>query len=351
MIAYYLQILFLLLAGLFFRGRKKKQKGLMAFSLFLVLFSLMAFRGISVGVDTHSYYMMFKDISKQTYSHLLFSEEYRYEIVFALFMKTSSLFFDSYFFFQAIFSIIFCYLAIRFIYKCTDDLFFCGLIFMCCGLYLGTFNIQRQMLAVVILLNGWYSLIFGNKIKAILIFVIAEMIHVTAAIFLIVYVAFILCKRFNWVVKILPLAMLGMSISYKLFLQYSSPYMMMFNNYLDNHKDTQEAGGVYIIWGIISLLSIYIIYVSGKKTTYVSKLAGVFALQYVFFNLIGLEFNYLERLGTYFLPFSLIVYEQMSCCIKNRSIAYLFKIAVGISYLFYYYLSFNSEQYHYSTYI
>ena len=320
------------------------------YSLFFIMFFVMAFRDLSVGVDTYSYSEMYKSISTHRFADIWLDESNRYIMLYALFMKCVSYLSDSYFLFQAVFSMVYSGLIVRFLLKNTNDIFFCGLIYICCGLYLGTFNIQRQMLAVAILMNGWCYIVDEKKWKAVLLLAIAGLIHLTAFVFLFAYFSYLLCKKYKLMIKVLPIIMLVISMGYSVVLQYSSQYLLMFNNYLDNHKGTQEAGGIYIIWCVISLLSLYLVYFSGKKTSTVSKLAGVFSLQFVFANLVGMEFNYLERLGTYFLPFTLIVYEQIWFCIKNKHIASFYKIAVGVCYLFYYYLSFNSEQYHYKLY-
>ena len=351
MTVYFFQLLFLGLAGLLFHKKGRSNKRMMGLSLFFLLFTLMAFRDISVGVDTNSYSYIFKDICRQDYSHLLHNETYRYEMIFALFMKVISEISDSYFFYQFVFSILYCWLAVRYLSNCSKDLFFCGILYLSCGLYLGTFNIQRQMLAVVILMNGWNYLADRKWVKAMLLTCIGIMIHLTSVVFLFVIISFFVCQKYSWVVKILPAVMLSLSLSYKIILGHFSDYLFMYNNYLDNHKDVQEAGGIYAIWSIVVLLSVYLIYISGNKTDFKTKLAGVFSLQYVFANLVGLEFNYIERLGAFFLPFSIIVYEQIFYCIKNQNIATIYKYVVGICYIFYYYLSFQSEQYQYRSFL
>ena len=95
MIIYYFQILFLLLAGLLFAHSNRNSKRMMEFSLFFLMFFIMAFRDVTVGVDTETYSDMYKDACQYPLVQLMEIGTYKDEFLFFILMKFCSLLFLS----------------------------------------------------------------------------------------------------------------------------------------------------------------------------------------------------------------------------------------------------------------
>ena len=123
--------------------------------LFLLLSLIMGFRAISVGVDTLNYYHTFMQISKMNFEDLLIGFTYDdAEIGYVIFIKLISMLFDDYFAFQIITSFLFCFFMIFFIRENAINYITSSVVFIAL-LYLLSFNISRQMLAVSMLAYGW----------------------------------------------------------------------------------------------------------------------------------------------------------------------------------------------------
>lgn len=353
MYVYFLQIVSLLVLGVIINNgtesRQKKNRGMM-YVLFFVMFFVMAFRDISVGVDTRNYSEMFNSVSRCSISNIINNEGFMDKLLFVLLMKFSSLIFNSYYFFQIIFSVIFCIGVVNYLSKTSNDLFFCGLIFICCGLYLGSFNIQRQMLSTVILMNSLNCWIVKKKRKTFFLLVLACLLHLTSVIFILVYFIHNIVDKHPSIAKILPIVILPFYYYYDTSLAYFSEHVNLYINYMDNHREIQSAGGIMIIWTLLIVLSLYILYFRNNTPSLV-KTSAIMALIYVMTNLIGLKFNYFERIGVFFMPSVIIIYEYIFYCFKNRSRAQLYKVGMGISFVFYYYLSFISDQYVYKSFL
>ena len=354
MFVYYSQILFLLLAGVLFGGTNKNSKRMMAFCLFFLMFFVMAFRDISVGVDTETYSDMFKDACRYPLNQLMEMGTYKEEFLFFVLMKFCSLFSDSYYFFQFVFSFLFCLFSVRYLKNSSTDLFFCGVLFVTCGLYLCSFNIQRQMLSIVLLMNGWNSWVKERRLNGLVFFLIAELIHLTSFVFLLVVLLYEVAKRWPKFVKIAPAFIIALLLMWEGLMAFFADNVVLYSNYLGNHKTTQTAGGVVLVWGIISLLSIFVLYFKRHKDNrdfFIPRIAAVMSLFYVATNFIGLEFNYFERIGLYFMPFIIVVYESFCNMIYNKGGSLFIKLMIGAFYIYYYILSFGTEQYHYKLFI
>lgn len=352
MFIYIIQISLLLFVGLFTNPYRKDSLKTYKLLFFVLSFFVMAFRDLSVGVDTLSYSFIYQEISSRTFSQLLYSNIYQHEILFKLLVKLSSVIYDSYFFYQTVISFLICFGIIRFLEKSSKDFVFTSLIILCCGLYLSAFNITRQMLAVVLLLNGWIFLLEHKHVKAWGVWVIATQIHLSSVIFIVAYILYYLVvflKR-KWIVYLMPIVV---ALFYYFFFQIIELFgseFDMYSNYLKNKKEIITAGGIVVIWSIVLLVSLYVLYVSGRKTNVITKTAAVLSLAYVASKLIGLEFNYFDRIGAYFMAFIIVVFEAATDCINSRPFSKLFKYSILFLYVIYYCLSVTSEQYQYNFY-
>lgn len=135
--------------------------------VFCVLYSVLAFRGIYVGVDTKNYYFLFDLLKYES-----FSDDFGLEFLFVFVVKVldrmnlppSSLIMVLSFF--SLFPLLY------WIKKRSWDLMFSLAIFLSMGFYLSMFNISRQMVAVSLLCLA-FSFYYNKKymISATLLFV------------------------------------------------------------------------------------------------------------------------------------------------------------------------------------
>lgn len=132
---------------------------------------------------------------------------------------------------------------------------------------------------------------------------------------------------------------------------YSVIYEHMYNNYYSNQKEILEAGMVKIMWAIVTAISLYQIYFSRSKNRYYSVYAMA-SLIFVAANVIGLIFNYIERLGMYFVPFVILMLEDFGENFEGTWIRRLYWITSGTCFLAFFLITcMSSFQYHYSIWL
>lgn len=311
---------------------------------------VMALRSESVGVDTQRYAQLFEMTKSVTINDMLQVSTYNRRIGYMLLMKLSGSMNGSYYFFQMVVSILFNYCSYKFISKNCESPFLAVSVFLGCGFYLSALNVARETLAVVIVLCAWNLLQEHKNIKALLLFIIAFSFHTTALVFLIAYLIYMI-KDKQWVLRLLPIGVLAAAINYKTIIDFAAVYFISYDNYYKNKKTVIEAGGVTLIWIIIIALSVYCVY-NKKKFSNMDRIYGVFCMICIVTDIIGMYFNYFDRLGTYFILFECLMLESVANSIESLSTKKLFKGGVSLSFLAYFLLSaLTSAQYSYSTYL
>ena len=323
---------------------------MICFTLACVL--VMGLRNINVGVDTWNYSHIFNSVVKHATERDI---EYGgipilvVEIGYAYFMKTCALICNNYFFFQLVYSIVFCGLMGNFIYKNSNDIILSTIVFLGLGLYLAAFNIQRQCLAIAILANMWQYLKVNKIIIPIILVAISSLIHTTSLLGLLIIAAYYLSKNkcMTWImVSLMVLGIAFFDIFIELFFD-SELANARYSNYLDNHKTVQTAGGAMVVWGIITLSSIWLI-LKDKDHNY--KFIALMSLLFIFFNVVGLKFNYLERIGLITSPYVLLLFPIVIQKIQNYKLRFYTKIATGICFLIWFSISLGG-QYEYDSFI
>ena len=313
--------------------------------LFLLLALIMGLRGVTVGADTDNYRQIFNDIASTSLNIANVGFFYDgIEIGFVMYTKILSIIWREYQFFLLISAVIFCFLMKRFIQHSTADYYIASVVFFSIGIYLSAFNIYRQMLAVAILANAWINFTEKQYAKAILLTLLSTTLHVSAIIFIVVYIAY-LFRNNKIVMRAVPLLMILVYITFSDLIVSIAPFMEHYGNYMSNHKVIQEVNTVVILWLIEGAVSLFFIYKSSMSP--MRQFLGNMTLMYVLMNLIGLKFNYVERLGLYFAPFLILLFCNLSDIIKNRNVKDVLFLGLITCFLIYFLMSTSTEQYSY----
>ena len=349
---YIILILYIIFLSVFFNSnlcRIKKEKKVIYFynSVFFFLAIIMGLRSESVGVDTKYYKLIFDQVANTSFFDLLHGYFYNsIEIGYVLLMKLLSCLINNYYFFQIVISFLFCYQVKKFLINNSNYPLLGVLIFVGSGMYLNGFNVTRQMIAAVLLANAWNYLIDSNLEKCFLNFIFAISFHFTSIIFLLFCFIYKFSKKKNNIKKIIQFVFVG-AINYQILLNAISLIITHYHNYMKNAKVTQTASGVIIIWAIILIIALYIVYIR-KNSNRLNDSYAIFSIFYVLSNFIGLQYNYFERIGLYFLPFTIILFECVSAGFKNRNLKFIYNFFVGFSFMVYFLLSaLTSQQYSY----
>lgn len=145
---------------------------------FFILFLFMGFRDVSVGTDTKLYVSVFQNYSTMSWLDILtFKDPF---IGFAIFNKLVSLVSTNPHSILIASSGLICYLTGIFIYKNSNHVVYSTLLFVLFYHYLNSFNIFRQYIAIMIVINALPLLIKRQTFKYILVCLLAISIHNTA---------------------------------------------------------------------------------------------------------------------------------------------------------------------------
>ena len=327
----------------------KSQDNIYLITWFLLATVIMGFRSVNVGVDTLSYANHFKLISSTSWSEIFgnlhFIKYNSFEIGYVCLAKLCSILVNNYSFLQCIVSIIYCFAMLSFLKENVKSKIILTTVFLGSGLYLLAFNINRQMIAVALAALSWNYLCKGKNVKAIIMLLLATTFHLSAFVFVIAYIFYIIRKK-----KILfGMAVLGViiaSVNYNVVINFLSEQFDDYANYWANVRTKHSIGMSIIVFGIVLLLAIYML-LHKNKFTALEKTYAVFSAIYVISNFIGVYFNYFERIGLYFLPFVVLEIDTIAQKIKSKDIHILYIFGTSISYSLYFLLSASSTQYVY----
>lgn len=340
-------------------------KKIFLFMTFSVMALVYGLRADTVGVDTHTYHMIFDKVSATPFSEIVQSYYFdSIEVGYAFLMRVVSEF-GGYNLFQTVQGLLICGLFANFIKDNADNYFLECILFLGLDSYLLSFNIARQMLAAVLIANCWSSLRLNKPFKALLFMLCAGMMHTTAWIFVIFFIIPFL-KKYKMFMRCLPAAGVITIFSYETILARFAQLVPHYANYYKNQKTLLTVGTKAVVWMIIVAVAVMLIMQNIKMPEDVSTqkrrsrfkpflsfsmetyLYAGFSLCYVAANVAGLSFNYLERLGCYFIPFVMITFERFGMQIKTTTIRRIYYCGLAACFIMYFMLSSHTSQYQYN---
>lgn len=336
---YILLLYFLLILSILLVGQKQKWHKIAFLLLFFSACALISgLRDVSVGIDTVTYHRMYHIYSNMRLSEILriYSYGVSFDIGYSILIKLCSFVYDDYYFFQLVISIIYYIGMARFFYHSTDDLFTASIIFLGSGMFFYFFNVTRQMLAVIIVVNGWIDINQKKRFRALLAIFVATTIHSSSIVFLIAYLIS-LFRSNKKILMIIPALILYIFINYQKVISWVYNSFSVFDKY-EKYIEGDEIlgiGNVYIVWMIVLFLSLYIIY-RLKHFDGQDKIVAILSLIYVTCSLTGLKISYIDRIGLYFLPFIAPMFISVKKSFKSDELKLIYNIGLIIGFVAFY---------------
>ena len=325
------------------RGDRKKIFYIIFFTTCALILGL---RAETVGVDTSSYKSLYYLFKTQNWSEIHNNISFTgTEIVYAYIMKIFSSLGASYYVFQLIEAGLFCFLIGKVYANYCVHPFFGAIMFLGTEMYLFSFNITRQMIAVGLILNA-YIYLEKRILKSVLLLIIAMCFHFTSIIFVLMFILYRFRKH-KIVIKLVPVMLLLIIINYQTIMHLLSRYLTKYATYFRNAREIQSGEYVYLLWAAVAVCAIYSMV--NRELGYEQKIYSIFSLLYVAANVVGLNFNYAERMGCYFLPFIAFNYENVGESIKTEAMRKIFYVLVSAVYIAYFLLSVSAKQYSYQV--
>lgn len=310
---------------------------LVIFFMFIVCLFAMGFRDVSVGVDTIEYKKIFDDYLHCSWNRVLTdnADDDRIEIGFRILMKLCGSLSHNYYFYQFIFSFIYLFFSFRFIYKYTSNTLLTCAIFLGGGMFMQAFNIVRQMFAVLIVGYAIVNILHKHLFKSILIICIAYCFHSSSVIALSMLILYPF-KNNIYISRLIPVIIAFLIVFVDMFLLELSTAIFddKFTRYIVSDYSRPD-GGIFqkVMWILNFILSLIGIYTyNNRDILFASMLLLIAVASFV----VGLSINYVDRMGLFFLPAIMILYDRIGSSINNSSIKLIYQnVFIGF-YIFYF---------------
>lgn len=285
----------------------------------IVTFSSMAIilglRGEKVGEDTEHYLTMFKGAAQVKWITMLRSKGFRttwyvdpygfhdtVENGWLTLCKIVHIFTDNGQVFLFIVALLTCGLFAKFIYDNSESILYSTLIYLCESMYMFSFNEARQMLAVSVTLQV-YTALKHRKVKtAVLLVLLASLIHNTALVTFIMFPIVLTKQRKSY-----------KKFKYAVVIAIAAPFLVMslrgiisklvprYASYFGTNYWKNSIGGSAVLW-ILEILLIAVMYL--KEFEYPQSYQyACFVLLYLSCALMGLQVTMFARIGYYFRAF------------------------------------------------
>lgn len=319
--------------------KKEKFHEIFFVIVFMVMALVCGLRSRSVGADTWNYERIFYRIGSYSFYEIFSSYKYNsVEIGWNVMCKLIYMVKPDYYVFQIIESFLFCFGFMIFIKNNVKDYNLATWVFLSL-LYLYNFNVSRQMLAVMFTVNSFQYLFEKKMFKAFIMVFLGFLFHASAIVFFAAFPIYYMFK-FKQLRKFLFAILIIVALTFNDIFKYLRNNWLFlklyFGDYLSNDREIQTAGLIRILWIIVCFMAIYELISDRTENRQKNKIAAIFSMFWVAANVIGLGFNYFQRVGWYFEPFVIILFDNVLTLINKyktlKTIYYLGSVLCLIAY-------------------
>lgn len=262
--------------------------------MFIFLWILTAFRGKSIGNDTHSYIELFYTFCERGID---FSS--RYEIGFQLLCIISGKIAYNPQLAIVLSATVFYFLSYKYISKYSYNNIYSLILFFCFCFSMGT-NTIRQCIAIVICLYAYQSIKNGKKLKGFFLIILGSLFHNTALICLLLFLERFTPKK-KLLVYVISLFIILLSIS-GLFLGVFSRLLPEYSAYFGGKYE--GTGFVAVSYAVIrNSILVFLFYKYSSNDSKIERLNVVLLLLISSF---GFAINLFTRASEYFLIIAIV---------------------------------------------
>lgn len=315
MTIYIIALVLIYVYGVFFLHLYKNRKYFLTCS-FITLSLFLGLRAPSVGEDTLHFVNIFNLSKTFSWGEILsgitetvyatqWGVDRKIENGYMLLNKVVSVFTTNEQWMIFIVAALTCGLFGRFIYKNTKHVFFATQIFICESLYMNSFNLMRQMLALAIALTSYELLKEEKYKKSLAIFVIAFLFH-KSAIVLLVLIPLFWIKKEQRALKYVAIGGVIINTFIPVISQVVSSMIPRYSAYFNINYWKVTINGTLILWIIEVVICLYI-YRKGIKGKEVFVPVACTIL-YLSLEIIGLEISSFTRVALCFRSFLILLF-------------------------------------------
>ena len=294
---------------------------------FICITIVLGFRGNSVGVDTYAYSVLFDRAKDMTWSDIFASfprvvymfDQYGFpqtvECFYVAYCKIVALLFGNFQWSLIITAIIISIGFGKFIYENCDNVFLGVYVFLCESIFINSFNLQRQIMAMAIVTFALPYIREKRMLKAGVIIMVASLFHNTMLLcMLLIPVYYVKNKRHF--LKIQAIITVAFPVLVPVMIKIVSAILPRYAAYF-SMTNNSSARGIWVLWlfeFIIIILSYFRLEIN-KYSFYIY----FGALLYFGFELLGLSASYLSRVSLTFAPSLILLFDRGMYLFEIRS--------------------------------
>lgn len=325
MAVYIIEYLLIVFAGILYRNKKINSRILVKVS-FTSMALLLALRASSVGEDTKHFIDVFNysqniPWNKAVFSGLdvayatVYNATLKVESGFIILNKIIGLFTRNGQWFLAIVSFITCFLFGKFVIDNSEDVFFSTYIFLCESLFMSSFNLMRQMLALSIAVQS-YTLMKKKKTKwALLTILFASCFHRSVIVwaFLILLMK---VKNKKKAIKYATVGLASMSFLMPIFQKLVVVLVPRYQSYFTTNYWESSVGKIAILW-MVEIAICALLYKNRiDDDNYIPVISNIL---YLGFEFMGLNMTSLSRVAMNFRALLLLLFPQAEVLFNDNS--------------------------------
>lgn len=320
MAIYIIELCLILVLGYFLQCRYINKKTFIICSFFIMAV-ILGLRGNNVGEDTKHFLRVFEYSKNVTWKTALtsgtdvvynrvYNVDLSIEVGYLVLNKIIHFFTDNGQWVLISCAIVTCWLIGKFIYDNTEDVFMATYIFMCESLYMHSFNLMRQLLALSIGIQAYTYLKKNNYKKAIGCILIAFLFH-KSSIILFILIPLFLIKNNKKSIKYIVISSIAINFMIPMLYQILYIFIPRYSNYLKVNHWGASVNGKILLWLIEIGICIFICSrkkINDKETFVIISCAII----YLALEFMGLNISMFQRMALFFSTFLMFLFPIFS---------------------------------------
>ena len=338
---------------------KKINKKTFIVVVFFVLAMVLGLRGESVGEDTGHFIDVFnyaQNVSWKTaftsgfdvvYT-IIYSADQSIEVGYLILNKLVGIFTDNAQWLIFIVAVATCWLFGKFIYDNFEKVFLPTYVFMCESLYMNSFNLMRQILAIAIALQAFKMIKEGKYKKAVIVILVAFLFHKTA-ILLLALIPLYLWKNKKRATKFVFIGAVAITAGLQVIAVIISALIPRYANYFTTNYWDTEVGITAVMWLIEIVLCLFFYFYRGfKKNDNEDFIPVSCTILYLACEIISFRVSIFSRIAMVFSPFLMQLFVRGKTLFgKKTRLVYLVGLMAVLTVIFLLYAKADSRVYYF----
>lgn len=218
-----------------------------------------------------------------------------------------------------------CFCFLKFIYDNSLNSFWSVMMLVCEGLYVNSFNMMRQILAIAICLNAYTLFKRGKFFLPLVIIILSAQLHASSYIFIFILLMYWLIEKSN--VKFRKYFLL-LPILMPLIIEIMGYIIPQYSGYTSGNLYDVSIGGISILWVTIVLIALMAYPQNKSNIEYIFSLTCY--LSYIFLQILSIYITGTARISYWFEGFVMLLVPLSFEKLNNNLIIILVKILLLI---------------------